>query len=377
MERKVKLKYMTNPALGLVPFLLYTLLYVFLSFQTAVLSTAVISVVLTMIYRHKLKAMRVYNYMLIFGNLSFILAVLTIPLKSFELLSFDIRFLWIVALQLQLLIAQRYSRKFMRLAMRGKTPLQLLDIKKSLFEFFFVTSILTKLLGAYLLINGIYLYLLTDWHSPELHYMMIDYSRTGIILLLMLYEYVRIKQLNLQFQKEDWLPIIDEQAKVIGRIAKSVSYQFKERYLHPRVRIYIFCKGMLYLSVRRSDDPFAPHKYDTPLKEDLKYKQEFDDLVRRTLYKSGLPLNIKARFIFRHLFESDNARRMQFLYKVSIDDETLLRHKVFQNGKLWSEQEIERNINKCVFSECFESEFDLLQTTIFPIERLMMNLDHD
>ncbi|MGL4293562.1 MAG: hypothetical protein ACRCSQ_08300 [Bacteroidales bacterium] len=181
----------------------------------------------------------------------------------------------------------------------------------------------------------------------------------------------RLYWLNRRFKNEEWLPIIDENAQVIGKVAASVSYQFKERFLHPHIRILIFYKGMIYLKPRDPMRKIEVGYQDTPLAKDLRYMQDAPHVVDSLMKKGGFPNTVHPRFFSRYIFEVSSLRRMIFLYTLIVPDETCFSHKVFQKGKLWTEQEIENNIGKEVFSTVFEEEFELLQTAVFPIMKMM------
>ena len=63
-----------------------------------------------------------------------------------------------------------------------------------------------------------------------------------------------------------WVPVLNDNGKVIGCIARSVSRSLPKKYYHPIVRIAVVYNGMLYL-VRRSKDEFvSPDTMDYPFR---------------------------------------------------------------------------------------------------------------
>jgi hypothetical protein len=172
--------------------------------------------------------------------------------------------------------------------------------------------------------------------------------------------------LNVRLNQETWLPILDDNSRVVGKIARSVSYQFKERYLHPRIRILIFYKDMLFLSHRESYLMIDVNKLDTPLQHDLSYKQNNSDLISELLNEYRLSLDNKPNYLTHYMYEEAPIRRLVFLYSLQIDSKSKLGALACK-GKFWTVQQIVDNLGKKVFSNCFEKEFEFLHDTVFPV----------
>ena len=79
------------------------------------------------------------------------------------------------------------------------------------------------------------------------------YRELGLVIgvLVIVYEQIRLSLMQGSLKKEMWLPVLNDNGKVIGCIARSVSRSLPKKYYHPIVRIAVVYNGMLYL-VRRS-----------------------------------------------------------------------------------------------------------------------------
>ena len=92
------------------------------------------------------------------------------------------------------------------------------------------------------------------------------YRELGLVIgvLVIVYEQIRLSLMQGSLKKEMWLPVLNDNGKVIGCIARSVSRSLPKKYYHPIVRIAVVYNGMLYL-VRRSKDEFvSPDTMDYP-----------------------------------------------------------------------------------------------------------------
>lgn len=370
MKGKEKISYWMNPAWGLLPFLLYALLVNFMNFKYALLFCLMASIgslfFLPRFFKHKVFPFFLFVSIAVLA-LNYLLALLPLSADARFFTRLFPEFSILTLICLILFNRHRFVKWMYRLQDRYLP----FSIKSSFYETFFLFRILKHFLIIYLVIVLSYFVFFPDYHAPERHRFMFGELRFFLILGLIVFSQVRLYWLNRRFQNEDWLPIIDEDAQVIGKIARTVSYQFKEKYLHPHLRILVFYKGKIYLQMRDVHRYTDINRYDTPLALDLCYLQDFTGGVSELMHKANLPSNLHPKFFTRYIFERKHLRRMIFLYTLIVSDDSFLSNKFFKKGKLWTEQEIDNNIGKGVFAEVFEEEYELLKTTVFPVMKMM------
>jgi hypothetical protein len=165
-------------------------------------------------------------------------------------------------------------------------------------------------------------------------------------------------------RREVWLPIVDKAGKVYGKIAESISLP-DNQYMHPVIRIALIYKGSIYLSPRNSLYVSEIGKMDYPLERFLRFRESLDDGLQIMLQQIGL----RARFICRYV--CSNYNRLVYLYICNIPNEKQLEELNLQNGKWWTQKQIEDNLNTNLLSACFEKEYSVLSSTILSAERLM------
>lgn len=371
MKGKEKISYWMNPAWGLMPFLLYAFLVIFISFQQALLISFMGGLgslfLLPSFLRHKVFPFFLFVSVAILGvNCSFLLLPLSVKGILF------VRIFPELVLFLFTCMLLSFGRiRFVKWMYRFQRRYLNFSIKQSLYETFFTLRLIKNTVIVFLIIVLSYFLFFRDAHTPQIHRLLLGGMRFVFILTLISFSQIRLYWLNKRFQNEDWLPIIDEDAQVIGKIARSVSYQFKEKYLHPHLRILLFYKGKVYLQVHEKTLLSEGKGYDTPLSMDLCYSQDFPTTINILMRNAELSFHLRPKFFTRYLFERANLRRMVFLYTLILPDDSFLSGKFFRKGKLWTEQEIDNNIGKGVFSAGFEEEYELLKTTVFPVMKMM------
>lgn len=209
----------------------------------------------------------------------------------------------------------------------------------------------------------------TDSYSPI-------FERYGIILVaqiiiasIIIGECIRLYILNKKLYKEEWLPVVTEKGDVMGRIAKSVTKEMKNRFLHPVVRIALIHKGKIYLKTRDESRLLNPGLLDYPFEKYMQYNHDIDEAVHNSIRKECAYDNIPLRFLLKYIFENSVTKRLIYLYVSVIDDEETFNKLHLHGGKLWTEAQIEDNVGQGVFSEAFELEFEYLKNTVLMINR--------
>lgn len=203
------------------------------------------------------------------------------------------------------------------------------------------------------------------------------FDRYGIILvaqiiisLIIIGETVRLNILNKKLCKEEWLPVVTEKGDVMGKVAKSVTKDLKNRFLHPVVRVALIYNGRIYLKHRDESRLLNPGMLDYPFEKYMQYDHDIDETVQNTIRKECGSDDIPLRFLIKYIFENDTTKRLIYMYVSVINDEEIFNSLHLEGGKLWTEAQIEDNLGEGIFSECFELEFEYLKNTVLMVHRV-------
>ncbi|WP_294083629.1 hypothetical protein [Proteiniphilum sp. UBA5384] len=185
-----------------------------------------------------------------------------------------------------------------------------------------------------------------------------------ILLVIMIMETVRLHILDKKLYQEEWLPVVTEKGDVTGRVAKSITKDLKNRFMHPVVRLALIFKGRIYLQPRDHDRLLNPGKLDYPFEKYMQYNHKVDETLRNSIRKECGSDEIPLRFLLKYTFENEITKRLIFLYVSTIEDEKTFTSLRLQGGKLWTTSQIEDNMGTEIFSECFELEYEYLKNTV-------------
>lgn len=186
-----------------------------------------------------------------------------------------------------------------------------------------------------------------------------------IILSVGIYQVYKVSSLSAKLKKEEWIPIVTEKGEVTGKIAKSVSINMKNRFLHPVVRVALISKTKVYLQNRPDRDILSPGKLDYPFEKYMLFNNEINLAARESIHQMvGDELDISIKFILKYVFENDNTKRLNFLFVADIDDEDKIIKSRLMTGKFWTIKQIEDSFADEILSECFELEFEYLKNMV-------------
>lgn len=197
-----------------------------------------------------------------------------------------------------------------------------------------------------------------------LHQPWILITAQAVLLVVILLESGRLHLLTRKLYKEEWLPVVNESGEVTGKVAKSITKDLKNRFMHPVVRVALIYRGKIYLREREASRLLNPGLLDYPFEKYMQYEHDIDESVHNSISRECGNKQIPLRFLLKYTFENDVTKRLIFLYVADIKEEELFNSLHLSGGKLWTEAQIADNMGTGLFSECFELEFEYLKNTV-------------
>ncbi len=166
------------------------------------------------------------------------------------------------------------------------------------------------------------------------------------------------------------IPVLDEKGEVVGQKFDFEAIYYNNKYINPVIRFAIISDGKLFLSRRSEKLCFNPCKIDLPIEIYLRYDESLQEGVNRIMNKVfPEEPTIDPRFSIKYRFKTKDTNRLIYLYIIHVEDEFLLCSPTFQDGKLWTIKQIETNLEKNFFGECFEKEYEQLKDALLIDEK--------
>lgn len=356
-------KYLSNPALGAIPILIYVILHsTDIIPRRAFLIALCVSVITELFVRRFFKT-RAFSLSFYIVNISALVGLLSSVLLG-NLGYSKNTFYVICEVTYVCLYAILYiSRTFIRikyLHKRTRIQRELLD------EFFFSSQVIKNVFTAHLLIIIVYTYLkLPDLSYEASDFIVFTLIPAMIIALLFIYESMKVSSLSLRLQKEEWLPIITADGSVTGKIAKSGTFKLRNKHLHPVVRIILVCNGDVYLQERPVNDILSPGKLDTPFEKYVLFNHDLNLAVRNCIsHMLGYHHDFPLTFLLKYDFQNEDTKRLNVVYVAHVSDESEIRRTGKMIGKFWTQKQIEDGFADDIFGEAFVLEYEYLKNKV-------------
>ena len=357
-------KGLDNQAIGLLPLLLFMFLDNYFSYLLSFIIGVTFCFVCIFLFQ-VLSKDKVYQFMLLPSAGTLVLYSVFLCLKLEPVLFIYSPLITEVLLVVALAIVGFTRRTVIQRIRDSKRPsFKRTLLRTTLNEFYFLAQLVQNLYTLHLFI--ILLYSILPETMQNMRTERFLYRELGLVIgvLVIVYEQIRLSLMQGSLRKEMWVPVLNDNGKVIGCIARSVSRSLPKKYYHPIVRIAVVYNGMLYL-VRRSKDEFvSPDTMDYPFHTYVLFRHSIDSTVKEAIGSLAQDKLIVPRCLIRYTFENEKVKHLVSLYVICLRTEEQLNQCKRRSGKLWTAKQIEENLNSGVFSEYFEKEFAYLQNTI-------------
>lgn len=351
-EGSIIIKQLRNPAYGLVPLLVFTILIGWMNAVTAMCIALGLSLAGVFLVRKHSRML--YDISAITFSIALLLLFFYHPLDIFG------KFVIVEVIFVVALIVSRLLRtRVILLLSKNKRA----NIRNYLSESFLVAFQIQYALFFHLLLVLVY-FTVSTIRTPWLSKQKIILIAQLILLTIIFLKIIRFLFLDKKLRKEEWLPVVTESGEVTGKVAKSVTKEMKNKFMHPVVRVALINNGKIYLKKRDAFRLLNPGAFDYPFEKYMQYNHDINEAVYNMISKEIGTKDIPLRFLLKYIFENSNTKRLVFLYVSIIDDEEKFNKLQLRDGKLWTEKQIEDNRNSHIFSECFELEFEYLKNTV-------------
>ncbi len=253
-----------------------------------------------------------------------------------------------------------YGRQNLMMAMSGRymkgfdiNPWQQYEFNRSIKALFWIFSFHTILV----FFSAVYL-------SKEAWVMISGpgfYVLFGVYFVFELYN-KKVKQQK--YNQEEWVPIVEEDGKVIGKMPRSIAHN-RSKILHPVVHMHVFNeKGELYLQKRPAHKLVQPNKWDTAVGGHVAAGESIELSLKREAQEEIGLFEFTVKPFKQYVWESHIEKELVLGF-ITVTKETLKPDgEEVEYGKFWNKEELEKNLGKDVFTPNFEFEYKFLKDIV-------------
>jgi len=166
-------------------------------------------------------------------------------------------------------------------------------------------------------------------------------------------------------EDEEWLPLVDEQGAVVGKAPRSVCHR-GEKLLHPVVHLHVLNNQKhIYLQKRPMNKLVQPGKWDTAVGGHISFGETLETALKREAWEEIGLQNFSAKLLKTYRWDSEIESELVYVF-VSHDFKSIHLHSdEVEEGRFWTQKQIDTNIGDQIFTLNFEYEYQLLKKEIF------------
>jgi isopentenyldiphosphate isomerase/intracellular septation protein A len=177
------------------------------------------------------------------------------------------------------------------------------------------------------------------------------------------FEFLAKRRNHQKYSHEEWVPLVDEKAAVIGQAPRSVVHG-GTKLLHPVVHLHIINKNGIYLQKRPLNKKIQPGKWDTAVGGHVDVGENIETALEREAFEEIGIQNFKAALIKQYVWESKVEKELVFSFVTFYDGEIKPHPQELDGGRFWSWDELESSMNKSIFTPNFEYEYVMFLMSI-------------
>lgn len=184
---------------------------------------------------------------------------------------------------------------------------------------------------------------------------------TALIVVVSLYETIRVMAVRGNLLKEEWLPIVNEYGQEIG----STNYQTsmgndRQKYLHPVVRVIVLEGNRVFLKKNSCKDDVYPDQWDTAICTHVRLKETVDQCLKRATTETCGLTDLNPVFLANYRIENSCEHQYVHLFISCCPTEEKRIVDTNSQVKWWTIQQINAELESGIFTQNFLKEYELL-----------------
>jgi isopentenyldiphosphate isomerase len=160
-------------------------------------------------------------------------------------------------------------------------------------------------------------------------------------------------------ETEEFLEVVTEKGEIIKTLPRSEIHGNPE-LIHRVVHILVFNKrGELILQKRSMSKDVAPGRWDTSVGGHVNAGEALTVAVHREMEEELGIAEFEPEFLYSYIHSNPYETELVYTYSCIYDGEIRFNKDEIDEVRLWSIEEINKNMGKKIFSDNFEHEIKL------------------
>ena len=165
----------------------------------------------------------------------------------------------------------------------------------------------------------------------------------------------------------EWFPIVEPSGIVTGRAVRQYCHS-GAKPLHPVIHIHIIDRySRIYLQKRSMNKDIQPGKWDTAVGGHVSYGETILEAVYREASEELGFTDFNPIYLETYEFESSIEREMVNVFAAVGSYDLHPDLDEVDEGRWWPVADIDANIGKGIFTPNFESEFQMIRSSLLAL----------
>ena len=189
----------------------------------------------------------------------------------------------------------------------------------------------------------------------------LNYIYFAVMLLIVLYETVRVLFIRKRLIKESWVPIVTKQGDVVGSELYLDRFFSKRKYMHPVIRMHIIDNGKILLQKYEGNDSTRFHMWDTAINNHVLVGESIQQALVRV---SKLMYDVEfSKVVFLSNYSYENSMEFEYVFLFVTCNQPEINTSKENNftTKWWTPKQIKEEFESGIFTEEFKHEYKLLE----------------
>ncbi len=176
-----------------------------------------------------------------------------------------------------------------------------------------------------------------------------------------LFEFFRQRKKQKVLSVEEWVPLVDKNGKVTGRMPRSQVHN-GSKLLHPVVHMQVLNRNKAVLLQKRPESKLIqPGKWDTAVGGHISAGETIEQALFKEAFEEIGLKDFNARLLHMYNWESDVEAELVYLF-VTYDFKNFCVHSdEVAEVRFWTKNQIEKHLNQAVFTPNFEHEYRFMK----------------
>ncbi|MCK3684884.1 NUDIX domain-containing protein [Maribellus sp. YY47] len=175
-----------------------------------------------------------------------------------------------------------------------------------------------------------------------------------------LFEWLRQRKIQKGFAREEWVPLVDEQGKVLGQTPRSQVHN-GSKLLHPVVHLHVLNRnGSILLQKRPMNKQIQPGKWDTAVGGHISAGETLEAALKKEASEEIGLADFSARLQKVYKWESEVEAELIYLFTTHDFKNIGIQSDEVEELRFWTKKQIESEIGNGIFTPNFEQEYAML-----------------